>query len=162
MREPDVLKECWETLKRKISPTPNKSFPKDLLRLAVSIWCRRNIVYLFGVLLCSFLIYLFYLNKEDTIEKTFLLKNGNSSWPQSEHFPRSLALLPCLKIQKTLEVISLPCWIGTERGQLHIQLFWKWYHGLKGEEDTTIYPGSKGRSPLFIKQSVNRSKLRDC
>ena len=37
MREPDVLKECWETLKRKISPTPNKSFPKDLLRLAVSI-----------------------------------------------------------------------------------------------------------------------------
>lgn len=37
MRETDVLKECWETLKRKISPTPNKSFPKDLLRLAVSI-----------------------------------------------------------------------------------------------------------------------------
>ena len=37
MREPDVLKECWETLKRKISPTPNTRFPKDLLRLAVSI-----------------------------------------------------------------------------------------------------------------------------
>lgn len=37
MREPDVLKECWEMLKRKISPTPNTSFPKDLLRLAVSI-----------------------------------------------------------------------------------------------------------------------------
>lgn len=36
MREPDVLKECWETLTRKISPTPNESFPKDLLRLAVS------------------------------------------------------------------------------------------------------------------------------
>lgn len=37
MREPDVLKECWETLKKKISPIPNKTFPKDLLRLAVSI-----------------------------------------------------------------------------------------------------------------------------
>lgn len=33
MREPDVLKECWEMLKRKISPTPNKSFPKDLFEM---------------------------------------------------------------------------------------------------------------------------------
>lgn len=51
MREPDVLEECWEMLKRKPSPTPNKSFPKDLLRLAVSICRAFNIVYLFGVLL---------------------------------------------------------------------------------------------------------------
>lgn len=138
MREPDVLKECWETLKRKISPTPNKSFPKDLLRLAVSIWCRCNIVYLFGVLLWGFLIYLFYSNREDTIGKTFFLKDGNSSWPQSKNLPRSLAYLPSLKIQKTLQVILLRYWIGAERGQLHAQLFWKWYHRLKGGEDTTF------------------------
>lgn len=162
MREPDVLKECWETLKRKISPTPNKSFPKDLLRLAVSIWCRCNIIYLFGVLLWGFLIYLFYSNREDTVGKTFFLKDGNSSWPQSKHLPRSLAYPPSLKIRKTLEVILLRYWIGTERGQLHTQLFLKMIPLIEVRRRYHIYPGSKGRSLLFIKQSKSRSKLRDC
>lgn len=90
MREPDVLKECWEMLKRKISPTPNKSFPKDLLRCAVSIWCRYNIIYLFCVLLWGFLIYLFYFNKEDTIEKTFL-KGWQFKLTPKQAFPQ----IPC-------------------------------------------------------------------
>lgn len=90
MREPDVLKECWEMLKRKISPTPNKSFPKDLLRCAVSIWCRYNIIYLFCVLLWGFLIYLFYFNKEDTIGKTFL-KGWQFKLTPKQAFPQ----IPC-------------------------------------------------------------------
>lgn len=87
MREPDVLKECWEMLKRKISPTPNKSFPKDLLRLAVSIWCQCNIVYLFCVLLGGFLIYLFYFNKDDTIGKSFL-KGWQFNLTPKQAFPQ--------------------------------------------------------------------------
>ena len=87
MRGPDVLEECWEMLKRKPSPTPNKSFPKDLLRLAVSICRAFNIVYLFGVLLWGFLIYLFYFNKEDTIGKNFFLR-WQFKWTPRQAFPQ--------------------------------------------------------------------------
>ena len=62
MREPDVLKECWETLKRKISPIPNKSFPEDLFETHGQYLISMHIVYLFCVLLWAFLIY-FILTK---------------------------------------------------------------------------------------------------
>jgi hypothetical protein len=71
MREPDVWKGCWEMLQRKISPTPNKSFPKDLWRLAVISGMDVTSYIFFGVLLWALLIYLFHVNKEDTIGKTF-------------------------------------------------------------------------------------------
>jgi hypothetical protein len=68
MREPDVWKERWETLKRKSSPTPHKSFPKDVWKL--SGWETRAALYIFLCLTVG-LSYLFYINKEDTRAKTF-------------------------------------------------------------------------------------------
>lgn len=69
MREPDVLKECWETLKRKISPIPNKTFPEDLLRRCQYLMSTQHRISFLCVAVG--LSYLFYFNKEETMGKTF-------------------------------------------------------------------------------------------
>lgn len=65
MREPDVWKECWEMLQRKISPTPNKSFPEDLWRVAV-ISGTDGTSYIFFRVCCGFylFIYLFCVKRK--------------------------------------------------------------------------------------------------
>lgn len=50
------LQECWETRKSKISPTPNKSFPKDLLEALLSVSDDDATSYIFlCVFRCEFL-----------------------------------------------------------------------------------------------------------
>lgn len=146
-------RNAGKCLRERFLPPQTKASPRIFWdALSVSDVATTSYIF-FCVLLCGFLIYLFYFNKEDAIGKTFL-KGWQFKLTPKQAFPQ----IPCASIRlvkrskrQQKQHCSSSRWEQKE-AKLTLSVSENDTIDFQWGEDTTVSAGSKGRIRLFIKK----------